>query len=62
MSALENTAALEVDAKAKAGLEINTKLEAFNQRLPTVVSSTFTQSINQLVVKLGCIEKCLLYC
>ena len=62
MSALENTAALEVDVKAKAGLEINTKLEAVNQRLPTVVSSTFTQSINQLVVKLGCIEKCLLYC
>ena len=38
VSSLENTAALEVDVKAKAGLKINTKLEAFNQRFPTVVS------------------------
>ena len=37
VSSLENTAALEVDVKAKAGLKINTKLEAFNQRFPTVV-------------------------
>ena len=37
VSTLENTAALEVDVKAKAGLKINTKLEAFNQRFPTVV-------------------------
>ena len=43
VSSLENTAALEVDVKAKAGLKINTKLEAFNQRFSTVVSLVVTQ-------------------
>ena len=46
VSSLENTAALEVDVKAKAGLKISTKLEAFNQRFPTVVSFIGEKSFN----------------
>ena len=44
VSSLENMAAMEVDVKAKAGLKINTKLEAFNQRFPTVVCDIWQKS------------------
>ena len=54
VSSLENTAALEVDVKAKAGLKINTKLEAFNQRFPTVVCGIRQKSYIFYVYKRIC--------